>query len=129
MLFMCLIHIYNRNNVVNLPFIIPFIMDAFWGLLYYMALLMLSVGLMLLGFYSILCVLVPWKCYRDQNIWFISCHIMFILLTSIYMLLVDATLDGETSHVFYIFKLILTQLFKMFFYKDLSLQLLLDLRN
>ena len=51
---------------------------------------------------------------------------MFKLSNDIYMLLVDAILDGETSHGFYIFKLNLTQLFKMSFYYDLSLQLLLD---
>ena len=40
----------------------------------------------------------------------------FELSNDIYMLLVDATFDGETTHDFYMFKLNLTHLFKLFFY-------------
>ena len=94
------IHYY----IVNLPFIGFFIMDAFLGLKNSRELLILRDHLVLLGFYSILGLLVLWKCYRAQNIWFIWCLVMFKLSTEIYMLLVDATLDGErdTTCVLYI---------------------------
>ena len=98
--------------IVNLTFI----MDSFLELLNSRALLILRDHSELLGFYSILGVLVPWKCYRAQNIWFILCLVMFKLSIDIYMLSVGDTLDGEMPHGFYIFKLNLTQLFKMCFY-------------
>ena len=102
--------------IVNLPFIMLFIVDYFLGLLNSTALLILRAHSVLLGFYSILGALVSWKCYISQKIWFILFLGMFKLSNNIYMLLVDATLDGEMPHGFYIFKLNLTQLFKMWFY-------------
>ena len=102
--------------IVNLPFIMFFIMDSFLGLLNSRALLILRAHSVLLGFYSILGVLVPWKCYRAQKIWFILCLVIFKISTNIYMLLVDATLDGETPHGFYIIKLNLTSCLKCGFY-------------
>ena len=86
--------------IVNLHFILLFIMDSFLVMLKSRALLILTAHSVLLGFYSILGVLVLWKCYRAQHIWFILCLVMFKLSDDIYMSLVDATLDGEMPHGF-----------------------------
>ena len=94
--------------IVNLPFIMLFIMD-FFRPVECRELLIHRDNLVLLGFYYIPWVLVLWKCYRAQNIWFILCLIMFKLPTGIYMLLVDAALDGETSAVrdhLYVFRVL-----------------------
>ena len=115
------IHSYNRLLYCKFTFYHSFLswmlLKTCWILrhLWFLGLI-LRAHSMLLGFYYILKVWVPWKHYRDQTIWFILCLLMFELLSGIYMLLVDATLDGEMPRGFYIFKLNLTQLFKMFFY-------------
>ena len=128
--FLCFLSIVTIDYyIVNLPLIMLSIMDVFLGLLNSRPLLILRAHSVLLGLYYILGVLVLWNFYRAQNIWFILCLVMFKVSTEIYMVLVDATLDGETPHGFYIIKLNLTQLFKMCFYYDLALQLLLDLRR